>query len=133
VRLDLALEEVLPHPVDAVWGQLTDAAAVSEWLMETSGFRPEAGARFRLKTQHLAPGGWIDAAVLEIEAPRRMVWAWSEGVDAPPTTVTFTLEPEAGGGTRLRLTHEGEIDPAIGGLLRDGWPGRIELLRRSLG
>lgn len=132
MRLDLAFEEVLPHPVDAVWGQLTDGAAVSEWLMETSDFRPEVGARFRLKTQHLAPSGWIEAAVVELEPPRRMVWAWSADVDAPPTTVTFTLEPEEGGGTRLRLTHEGEIDPVVGGLLREGWPSRIELLRRSL-
>jgi uncharacterized protein YndB with AHSA1/START domain len=132
VRLDVAFEEVLPHPVDAVWGQLTDAAAVSEWLMETSDFRPAVGARFRLKTQHLPPSGWIEAQVLEIDAPRRMVWAWSPDADAPPTTVTFTLEPAEDGGTRLRLTHEGEIDPVIGGLLRDGWPGRIELLRRSL-
>ena len=78
MRLDLAFEEVLPHLVDAVWGQLTDAAPVSEWLMETSDFRPEVG------------------------------------------------------GTRLRLTHESEIDPVLGRLLREGWPSRIELLRRSL-
>jgi uncharacterized protein YndB with AHSA1/START domain len=60
-----------------------------------------------------------------------MVWAWSVADDVPPTTVTFELAPEAGG-TRLTLTHVGEIDPRIGALLRDGWPGRLELLRRSL-
>jgi hypothetical protein len=43
----------------------------------------------------------------------------------------FSLTPEAGG-TRLALAHTGEADPAIGALLRDGWPTRIELVRRSL-
>jgi uncharacterized protein YndB with AHSA1/START domain len=131
VRLDLAYEEVLPHPPEAVWAQLTDPAAIAEWLMAPDGFRLELGARFRLKTTHLAPGGWIEAEVLEIEPARRMVWSWASDDRRPPSTVTFELEP-APGGTRLRLTHEGEIDDEIGGLLRDGWPGRIELLRRRL-
>jgi hypothetical protein len=39
--------------------------------------------------------------------------------------------PEAEG-TRLRLTHAGDIDATIGRLLQEGWPGRIDLLRRSL-
>jgi uncharacterized protein YndB with AHSA1/START domain len=131
MKLELDYEEVLPYPVEEVWSRLTDAAAISDWLMATPDFRPEVGARFRLKTEHLAPGGWIDAEVVELEPPRRMVWSWTPGRDAPATTVTFELV-STDGGTRLRLTHEGEIDPAIGGLLREGWPGRIELLRRSL-
>jgi uncharacterized protein YndB with AHSA1/START domain len=131
VRLDLAYEEVLPHPPEAVWAQLTDPAAIREWLMAPDGFRPELGARFRLKTTHLAPGGWIEAEVLELDPPRRMVWAWATDARTPPTSVTFELEP-AGHGTRFRLTHEGEIDDEIGRLLCDGWPGRIELLRRRL-
>ena len=83
--------------------------------METSDFRPEVGARFRLKTQHLARSGWIEAAV---------------GLSTAGATARE--RDELGGGTRLRLTHEGEIDPVVGGLLREGWPSRIELLRRSL-
>jgi uncharacterized protein YndB with AHSA1/START domain len=110
---------------------LTDAAAISEWLMPTRGFRPLVGARFRLKTGRLSPTGWIEAEVTELDPPRRMVWAWSPGDGALPTAVTFELAPAAGG-ARLTLTHTGEIDPDIGGLLTEGWPTRIELLRRSL-
>jgi uncharacterized protein YndB with AHSA1/START domain len=131
VKLDVALEEVFPHPVDAVWRALTEAGSISDWLMSTTDFRPEVGARFRMKTRHGSTDGWVRAGGLEPKPPRRMVWAWSVAEDAPPTTVTFELAPEDGG-TRLTLTHVGEIDPRFGALLRDGWPGRLELLRRSL-
>jgi uncharacterized protein YndB with AHSA1/START domain len=130
VRLDVAIEEVLPQPVEEVWGALTDPGAISDWLMATSDFEPRVGATFRMKTGRLAADGWVRVEVLELDAPGRMVWAWL--VDAAaPTTVTFELTPVAEG-TRLRLTHVGDIDPTIGGLLAEGWPTRIELLRRSL-
>jgi uncharacterized protein YndB with AHSA1/START domain len=131
VRLDLVYEEVLAHPVDVVWSALTEAASISDWLMATTDFEPRVGSRFRMKTQRLSASGWVDAEVLELEPPRRMVWAWSIEDGNPPTTVTFELRSE-GEDTHLRLTHEGEIDPLAGGLITDGWPGRIELLRRSL-
>jgi uncharacterized protein YndB with AHSA1/START domain len=131
MNLDLAFDELLPHPVEVVWGALTDADAISDWLMATTDFTPQVGARFRMKTQRLAAGGWVDAEVLELDPPRRMVWAWSVDADAQWTTVTFELTPQANG-TRLKLSHVGEIDPIVGALLRDGWPGRLELLRSSL-
>jgi uncharacterized protein YndB with AHSA1/START domain len=127
MRLDIELDQLLPHPPERVWAALTDPAAIGDWLMTTDDFRPEAGARFRLRTEHLSPTGWIDAEVLELDPPRRMVWAWSSHDGNPPSRVTFELEPESGG-TRLRLAHEGEIEPAIGAILVDGWPGRIDAL-----
>jgi len=127
MRLDVALDEFLHHPPERVWQALTDPVTISAWLMATDDFRPEVGAQFRLETRHLSPTGWIDAEVLELDPPRRMVWAWSSNDGNPPSRVTFELEPERSG-TRLRLTHEGEIEPTIGAMLADGWPGRIELL-----
>jgi len=130
MRLDIALDERLPHPPERVWQALTDAATICGWLMATNDFRPEVGARFKLKTEHLSPTGWIDAEVLELDPPRRMVWAWSSNDGNPPSRVTFELEPE-NGGSRLRLTHEGEIEPAIGAILVEGWPGRIDALAKA--
>src|SRR5262249_42531939 len=127
MRLDVVLEALLPQPVEAVWRALTDAETISEWLMPTTGFRPAVGARVSLKTQHLSPTGRVDAEGLALDPLRRMAWAWSSNDGRPPTTVAFELEPEAGG-TRLRVTHEGEIDPTIGAVLDEGWPGRLELL-----
>jgi uncharacterized protein YndB with AHSA1/START domain len=130
MNLEVDLEEVLPHPVKAVWEALTDSASISEWLMQTTDFEPVVGTRFRMKTDRLLADGWVKAEVLELNPPRRMVWAW--WVDAAaPTTVTFELAPE-GDDTRLRLTHVGEIDERPGRMLRDGWPGRIDELRRSI-
>jgi uncharacterized protein YndB with AHSA1/START domain len=127
MRLDVALDELLPHPIDAVWAALTDAEAISDWLMRTENFRPQVGTRFRLKTRDLSPDGWVEAQVLELDPPRRMVWAWSVDQTAPTTTVTFELTPQ-GDETRLTLTHVGNIDASIVERLSNGWPGRIREL-----
>ena len=132
MNLDLVFEELLPHPIEAVWSALTDRAAISDWLMETAEFEPVVGSRFRLKTERLAPDGWVDAEVTELDPPRRMAWAWSVKDGNLPTTVTFELVPESEG-IRLKLTHVGEIDPVVAGLVKGGWPVKIEALRRSLG
>lgn len=131
MNLDVWLEELIPHPIESVWAVLTDAPSISDWLMPASDFQPVVGARFRLKTQDLSPDGWVGAQIIELDPPRRMVWCWSGSDDSIPSTVTFELTQERAG-TRLKLTHVGEIDPIVPGLLQRGWPGRIELLRRSL-
>lgn len=131
MRLDVLIDEVLPHPVEVVWAALTDRDSISEWLMQTAEFEPVVGARFRMRTQNLSPDGWVRAEVTEVEPPRRMVWAWSVEEAAPPTTVTFELAPHDDG-TRLRLTHEGEIADRPGGLLEAGWPVKLEDLKRRL-
>ncbi len=130
MKLDVAYEELLPHPIEAVWSQLTDRAGISDWLMTTDDFKAEVGCRFRMKRTT----AWVDAEVLEIQPPRRMVWSWSVDDVNPPSKVTFMLARE-GEGTRLRLRHVGEFDPVDAGLFREGWPGRItalaELMRRA--
>jgi uncharacterized protein YndB with AHSA1/START domain len=131
MNLDVRLEELLPYPVEAVWDVLTDRAAISEWLMATPDFEARVGAHFTMKTEHLARDGWVRAEILELEGPRRMVWSWSADDRASTTKVTFELRAEADG-TLLTLTHVGEIDPLVGRLLTEGWPGRIELVRRTL-
>ena len=131
MKLDVLLEEVLPHPVEAVWDALTDPEAISEWLMATTDFVPRVGAAFRLRTERLSADGWVKAEVLELEPRRRMVWSWSVGDGLGPSTVTFELAAESGG-TRLKLTHVGEINDAGGEEISGGWPSRIELMRRSL-
>ena len=56
------------------------------------------------------PGG-SECEVLEVDAPRRLVYSWAclrkDLTKRPPlTTVTWTLAPEPGG-TRLTLEHSG--------------------------
>jgi uncharacterized protein YndB with AHSA1/START domain len=131
VILDVHLEEVLPHPVEAVWEAITDPEAISEWLMATNDFVPRVGAAFRLRTERLSADGWVKGEVLELEPPRRMVWSWAVNDGLGPSTVTFELAAE-NDGTRLKLTHVGEINDAAGSEISGGWPSRIELIRRSL-
>jgi uncharacterized protein YndB with AHSA1/START domain len=132
VKLDVEYEELLPHTIAAVWAELTDAASISAWLMATSDFKPVVGCRFRMKTNGLSTTGWVDAEVLEIEPPHRMVWSWSASDGNPPSTVTFQLTEE-GSKTRLRLRHVGEFETEVAGILRDGWPGRINALAKVIG
>jgi len=131
VKLDVEYDELLPQSVQAVWSELTDAAAISDWLMATTDFKPAVGCRFQLKTERLSTTGSVEAEVLELDAPRRMVWSWSANDGNPPSRVSFELMEE-GGGTRLRLRHVGEFDEAVVQILRDGWPGRIKAIEEKI-
>jgi len=125
MKLDVAFEETLPRPIEAVWSELTDKIAISDWLMPTDDFEPAVGCRFRMRPPSM--GGLVDAEVLEFESPRRMVWSWSVDDLNPPSKVTFMLARD-GAGTRFRLRHVGEFDPVVAGIFRDAWPGRIKAL-----
>ena len=87
MNLDVVLEELLPHPVEAVWRALTDRAEISEWLMHTAEFEPAVGARFRMKTEGLSADGWVKAEVTELDPPRRMVWpgGWTRPLPRRPS------------------------------------------------
>jgi uncharacterized protein YndB with AHSA1/START domain len=100
----LVFEVVYPHPPAKVWASLTSSADIAKWMMQND-FEPVVGRKFQLRDKpSLGWSGVTDCEVLELDAPRRMVWAWRSGrVD---TTVTFELEPVPGG-TRLRLAHDG--------------------------
>ena len=110
-----------PHPPERVWRALTDAEALARWLMPND-FAAKVGHAFTMQTK---PGPWFDGVVrcevLELDAPRVMVWRWQGGgID---TTVRFELAPERDG-TRLTLTHAGfrGVGPRIVGMiLSRGW------------
>ena len=106
-------EILLPHPPADVWLALTDPRALAEWLMPNN-FEPVVGRKFRFHVDPM-PGpytGGSECEVVEVDAPRRLAYTWScLRKDAakpmpPPSRVTWTLTPEAGG-TRLVLEHSG--------------------------
>ena len=131
MKLDLSFDRVLSHPVEAVWASFTDPAALGEWLM-ANDFAPRRGHRFTFRGEPM-PGwrGWTVCEVLEIEPPRRMVWAW-QGAEDDDTTVTIELTPVPEG-TRLILRHTGDTDPTIADLIASGWPGKLQALTAHLG
>jgi uncharacterized protein YndB with AHSA1/START domain len=119
----LSFEFDLPHAPEKVWRALTEPALLAEWLLPVFDLRLEPGAAFTFKTQPY-PGwdGTVDCRILEIDAPRRLTYAWVvAGMDLD-TVVTFTLAPTASG-SRLSLVQSG-FKPAqkqnFGGA-RYGW------------
>ena len=100
------LQEVeLPHPVERVWKALTDPRELAQWF-GASDIRLEKGARFRI----LSPpnphwDGIRRCEVLDVEAPRRLVYSW-QMTGHETHRVEWTLRPTASG-TALRVRHSG--------------------------
>jgi uncharacterized protein YndB with AHSA1/START domain len=101
----IAFEFDLPHAPEKVWRALTDPVLLAEWLLPVVGFTCEPGAAFTFKTQpHPGWDGIVSCRILEVEAPRKLRYAWT--VPFLDTVVTFTLTPTASG-TRLSIVQSG--------------------------
>lgn len=117
----LSLEFDLPHAPQKVWRALTDPQLLAKWLLPAINFKLEPGAAFTLQAPS-QPGwdGIVNCRMREIEAHRRLSWAWVVGdID---TVVTFTLTPTEEG-TRLSVIQSGfkpDQNRAFGGA-RYGW------------
>jgi uncharacterized protein YndB with AHSA1/START domain len=132
----ISFEFDLEHLPEKVWRALTDPALLTDWLLPVAGLKLETGAAFTFKTQPY-PGwnGIVNCRILEIEAQRKLSYAWVVGDMALNTVLTFTLTPTASG-TRLSLVQSGfkpEQKKESGGA-RYGWNmmgGKlVELLAR---
>ena len=98
----LSFDFALPAPPEKVWRALTIPAFVDRWLMpldqsRTNGFSGQLGR-----------GASLSAEVIEAEPPHRLSWHWREAGE-PDGMVTFTLTPDAAGGTLLRLVHVRQV------------------------
>ena len=126
---EIRRELLYPHPPERVWRVLTDPALLATWLMDSEDFAPARGQRFRFRTKP-APGfdGVIHCEVLESDPPRRLVYTWASGkMREHPTTVAWTLNPDAGG-TRLVLQHSGFRGLSgflLRGMLGSGWGRKL--------
>lgn len=117
----LSFEFDLQHPPEKVWRALTDPVLLMEWLLPVVDLKLEPGAAFTFHAQP-QPGwdGIVNCRFLEIEAQRKLSYAWVVG--DMDTVVTFTLTPTASG-TRLSLTQSGfrpDQKQNLGGA-RYGW------------
>ena len=101
----LEFELDLQHAPTKVWRALTDPALLSEWLLPATGYDLAPGAAFAFQAPP-QPGwdGTVNCRVLEVEAQRKLSYAWVVGdLD---TVVTFALTPTATG-TRLSIVQSG--------------------------
>lgn len=131
----VSFEFDLQHSPNKVWRALTDPVLLNEWLLPVFDLALESGHAFTFKAPP-QPGwdGTVNCRMLEIDAPKKISYAWVVGdID---TVVTFTLTPTASG-TRLSLVQSGfkpDQKQNFGGA-RYGWkmmggklvdlPGRI--------
>jgi uncharacterized protein YndB with AHSA1/START domain len=104
---DIRVVRDYPHPPAKVWRALTDPALLALWSMRPDGFSLEVGARFKF---HGEPNkhwrGFVECEMLEVAPPSRLRYSWSGDDKGERLTVTYSLEPHAGG-TRLTLEHSG--------------------------
>src|SRR5689334_15079870 len=103
----ISFEFDLHHLPEKVWRALTDPVLLTEWLLPVVGLKLDPGAPFTLKAPQF-PGwdGTVNCRILEIEAHRKLSYAWVVSDMDIDTVVTFTLTPTASG-TRLSLVQSG--------------------------
>src|ERR1700682_6809528 len=90
----ISFEFDLHHSPEKVWRALTAPVLLAEWLLPVVDLKLEPGAAFTFKTQPY-PGweGIVNCRILEIEAHRKLSYAWVVG--DMDTVVTFPLTPTA--------------------------------------
>jgi uncharacterized protein YndB with AHSA1/START domain len=101
-----------PDAPQSVWRALTDPEIVPLWTSTGQGGNPVGfaavvGTRFKFVGKPTV--GWngvVDCEVLEVQEPSLLRFSWRGGEDDDLTTVTWRLEPRAGG-TRLTCEHTG--------------------------
>jgi uncharacterized protein YndB with AHSA1/START domain len=101
----ITFEFDLPHPPQKVWRALTDPVLLAQWLLPVLDLELAPGAAFTFQAPP-QPGwdGTVNCRLLEIDAQKKLTWAWVVGdID---TVVTFTLTPTPSG-TRLSLVQSG--------------------------
>jgi len=110
--------------VAAAWAALIEPGQVARWFAETTPVEGGAGSSYSID---FGNGGVIDGAIRELVPARRLSYTWRwRGQEEQPTVVTWELEPLAGHGCRITLTHEGWQEAGADEALRDDHAGYWE-------
>ena len=130
----IVVERVMMHAPEKVWRALTLSPLMAEWLMQND-FEARVGHKFQFRATPV-PGwkGITNCEVLDVDPPRRLVYAWGDGTESDSglkTVVTWTLEPVPGG-VRVRMEQSGFRPQDEGGYkgMSGGWPRIVERLEK---
>lgn len=74
-ELEFAVE--LDRSVEDVWTLITDPAALGTWMLGTFDFEPKEGSPLTFR----AEDHYKEGVVTEVDAPQRLSWKWTDGVD----------------------------------------------------
>lgn len=134
MKFELKVERHYPHTAAEVWDGLTTNEGISDWLMESSNFKPEAGHRFEMSC--VDDAGKLDVyrcEVLELDPPHRMLWSWmlAGGEAASRSEIEFRLG-STDTGTTVTLIHRGDLNQATIDRFKSGWQPRLDQLAETL-
>jgi len=123
---------------ETVWAFLTDKDKLAEWFHPAEADLVE-GEDYALTgtAEDGSPVRLCWGTVEEMEPPSRLVYTFTVApLGGVMTTVTWTLEEDAGG-TRLTLVHEGlgaaaETAPDLLAALDAGWDKHLAALGRQV-
>ena len=98
----------LASPEITAWWEAPGVFRTTEWSGEV-----RVGGRWRAAGKRATQEPFVlEGEFLEVDPPRKLVHTWHlVGTPIKPTTVTYLLEPLAGG-TRITLRHTG-FDPRL--------------------
>jgi uncharacterized protein YndB with AHSA1/START domain len=125
---ELTRDVLVDASPETIWPFLVEPDRHLEWLGTEVDIDPQPGGHYRVLVhgEHPSAGEY-----LEVVPHERVVftfgWA-AEGHPIPPgsTTIEISLLPE-GAKTRVRLTHRGLPDDAVGDHT-EGWDGYLDRL-----
>jgi uncharacterized protein YndB with AHSA1/START domain len=110
------------------------------WLMPND-IAPVVGHKFNFRTQPMGDwNGIVDCEVLEVVLGKRLVYTWNGGSAGNEhyghkleTTITWSLEASASGGTLLKLVHHGfHPDDFAYKMMGQGWNTKGAAIERVL-
>jgi uncharacterized protein YndB with AHSA1/START domain len=123
---------------EQIWEAITTPEFTARYFY---GSRVATTAAAGSAIKHYAPDGttlWGDDAVLESEPPKRLVHTWRALYDKelavePPSRVTWEIEPQPGGVTKLTVIHDQlERSPKTAKNVSGGWMFIISGLKTLL-
>lgn len=107
------------------WTALTDPSTVARWFADVGKPGP-VGAPYRID---FGDGSVVAGTVHALEPGRRLAytWAWEGQEPRQETLVSWTIEPDPGGGTRVTLVHSGWAEAGADEATRDDHTGYWEM------
>ena len=132
MKQQIKINRFYPYSIDKVWAALTDAQALSEWLMPTDNFELKPNHVFQFKTKpSVGFDGIVQCKILEVNAPNHIAYHWQGGNMKRPTTVIWNLK-QIEDGTVVSLEHfgfEGLGGMMVQQILNFGWK---KILKKKL-
>lgn len=134
MKFEVKVERHYPYAVADVWDGLTTNEGISDWLMDTDNFKPDAGHRFEMTC--LNEAGKVDVyrcQVLDLDPLHRMVWSWvmDDKQGDGETEVEFRLSA-TDTGTTVIMSHRGDLDQATIDRFKSGWQSKLDQLAETL-